>query len=273
MVYCASPATLRLETVNPAGTVTSTLDLMDDTNGYRVASLDVAFPTVRDLVAALPSRDGDYDTTRLYGPRTVTVTGNLIASPAGSRQTAMQTLAWWCQPRLRPRMVYAYDAGSPLLWLGLRGSQLAAPASNPTVSAFTVSWVAPSPAAQTLTTSTVTVNPAAAGTATNNGTYRAWPLLDLYGPCTNPQVVWTSPAGGVVAFTGLTIAAGHYVRVDTNTQTCLLDNLPASSVYANLDFTATRWYGFEPGATQVQFTPATSSSPSRLIATWADTSI
>ena len=45
------------------------MDLMDETNGYRVDSLDLPFPTVREVVAALPTRDGDFDTTALLGPR------------------------------------------------------------------------------------------------------------------------------------------------------------------------------------------------------------
>ena len=42
--------------------------LMDEASGYRVETLDVGFPTVRDQTSALPTRDGDLDYTRLYGP-------------------------------------------------------------------------------------------------------------------------------------------------------------------------------------------------------------
>jgi hypothetical protein len=273
-VYCATPATLRLEAVNTAGTVTSTLDLMDQANGYRVQSLDVGFPTVRAVTAAQPSRDGDLDTTALYGPRTVTVTGSFVPSSQGSRQKAMQALAWWCQPRLRPRLVYAYDSDEAPLYLWVRGAALAAPASNPAVSAFTVSWVAPDPVARTLTTQNITINPSATGTATNNGTYRAWPILDIYGPATNPVVTWNPPAPpSQIAFSSLTIASGAYVEVDTGAQTCLLGGDPNQSVYSGLNFASTVWAGLEPGATTLQFNATSTAAPARLVVTWADAAI
>lgn len=270
--YCSSPSTLRLETIGAGGTVTNTLDLMNAANGYRVSSLDVGFPTVRDVVSPLPTRDGDYDSTRLYGPRSVTVAGSFIPSPAGSRQTALAALAWWCQPRLRPRVVYAVDADCAPLWLYVRGSQLGAPISNRSVTAFTAAWVAPDPVARALTPQNATINPGASGTVTNNGTYRAWPVLDIYGPCSNPVVTWITPAAGSVVFAGLTIASGHYVRVDTAAQTALSDATGASQ-YSLIDFHATRWAGLEPGATTLSFAAASSSSPARVVVTWADSSI
>jgi hypothetical protein len=127
--------------------------------------------------------------------------------------------------------------------------------------------------ARALTPSTVTINPGASGTATSNGTYRAWPVLDIYGPCTNPSVTWTTPAAGAVVFTGLTIASGHYVRVDTQAQTCLLDNDPTQPVYQYIDFHSTRWAGLEPGATVLAFTASGTSSPARVVITWADSTI
>jgi hypothetical protein len=269
--YCPSPATLRLETLDATGTVTNTLDLMDAAGGYRVSSLDVGFPTVRDVVSPLPTRDGDFDSTRLYGPRSVTVVGSLVPSAAGSRQKALQALKWWCQPRLRPRVVYAVDADCAPLWLGVRGSQLGAPISNATVSAFTAAWVAPDPVARALTTQTATINPGATGTVTNAGTYRAWPVLDLYGPWTNPTVTWVTPNAGSIVITGLTIPTGHYVEIDTNAQTALFD--ATTSVYDHIDFHNTRWAGLEPGATVLGFSATSSSSPARLVVKWADSSI
>lgn len=271
--YCGTPNTLRLEAHDAAGALTSSLDLMDEASGYRVETLDVGFPTVREQISALPTRDGDLDYTRLYGPRAVTVVGNFVPAVDGSsRQKALRALVWWCQPRLRPRLVYAVDADCAPLWLGVRGSQLASPVANPQVSPFTVSWVAHDPIARALAPSSATVNPGATATATNLGNYRAWPVLDIYGPCANPAVTWETPAAGSVVFAGLTIAAGHFVRVDTAAQTALLDGAGASQ-YPLIDFHNTRWAGLEPGATALRFTPSSSSSPARVVVTWADSSI
>lgn len=271
--YCGMPNTLRLEAFNSAGALTASLDLMDEASSYRVATLEVGHPIVREQVAALPTRDGQADYTRLYGPRVVTVTGSFVPSTAGaSRQKALQALAWWCQPRLRPRLVYAIDADCAPMWLGVRGSQLGSPHANVQVSPFTVSWVASDPIARALTTQTATINVGDTGNVVNAGTYRAWPVLDIYGPCTNPVVTWVTPAAGAVVFSGLTIAAGHFVRVDTAAQTALLDGTGASQ-YPLIDFHSTRWAGLEPGSTVLRFTASALGAPPRLVVNWADSSI
>lgn len=270
--YCGTPATLRLEALNPAGAITASLDLMDEASSYRVETLDVGFPTVREQRTPQPTRDGDLDYTRLYGPRVVTVTGNFVPSSAGSsRQKALQALAWWCQPRLRPRLVYAIDTDCAPLWLGVRGSQLGSPVFHPQVSRFTASWLAPDPVARALTPQSATINAGATGPVTNAGTYRAWPVLDIHGPCTNPVVNWVDPAAGSIVFVG-TIAAGHFVRVDTSAQTVRLDGT-GPSLYPQIDFASTRWAGLEPGVTTLGMTAAASSSPARLVVIWADSSI
>jgi hypothetical protein len=300
MAYCTSPATLRLELLDSLGNVVDSLDLMDETNGYRVASLDVAFPTVRAVVAALPTRDGDYDTTALFGPRVVTIAGSLIPSAAGTRQAALAALAHWCQPRLRPRLVYAVDAGMPPLAIGLRGDQMSAVYDNPTVSAFQVSWVAPDPVSYSLDVNQITVQPqqtsalagraypltfprtypaagpggSGQGSIENDGDYPTWPTFRFYGPCTGPAVYWVNPTGGAVVFTtALQVNAGDYLEVDTFAQTALINGLTGASRYSYLDFTQTVWQPAYAGVTVIRFAPATFSDPCQLVALWNDASI
>jgi hypothetical protein len=298
-VYCTTPTTLRLELLDGLGNVTDTLDLMDQANGYRVASFDVGFPTVREVKAALPTRDGDYDTTALFGPRVVTISGSLIPSGSGTRQQALATLAHWLQPRLRPRVVYAVDAGQDLLAIGLRGSQLSAPYTNPQVSAFSASWVAPDPVAYALDVDTVTIQPqqtatvggrtypltfprtypaagpggTGQGTIQNDGDYPTWPTFRIFGLCTNPAIYWVTPPGPAIVFTGLTVNAGDYLEVNTFAQTCWVNGSSAASRYANLDFTQTIWAPCYSGATVVRFAPATFSSPCQVLAMWQDASL
>lgn len=293
-MYCSCPATLRLEQLDSSGNVTAQLDLMDEHNGFRVASLDVAFPTVRAVTAALPTRDGDYDTTRLMGPRTVTVTGSLVASTAGTRSAALAALAAWAVPGLRPRIVYSLD-GEPPLTLGLRGSQLSAPASNIGVSAFSVSWEAPNPIASGLVDHQTDISPqlpvtgrvynltfnrvyphtaaSGIGTCFNAGTYPAWPVLDFYGPCTDPAVYWVTPPGGAVVFSGLTVAAGDFVAVDTYAQTALLNGQAGANRFYLLDFAKTVWAPLQPGTTTLQYRPSSFQGGSYLVVNWNDASI
>lgn len=268
-VYCSTPATLRLEQTNTAGAVTATLDLMDQANGYRVDGLEVQFPTVREVVAALPTRDGDYDTTRLFGPRVVTVTGSVIPVAGKSREASVSALAAWCAPALRPRLVYAVDPGSPPVTIGLRGSQFSAPFNDQYYSSFSVSWVAPNPVAFNLAAQRlISINPQTQGAATNYGTYKSWPLLNIYGPCGGIVITWVSPPGGVISL-GYTIASGHYVQVDGFNQTVKLDGT-GQSLFSSLDFTATRWAALELGTTTIAFSPATSSAGARLEVAWYD---
>lgn len=291
--YCGTPTVLRLELVDGYGNVTETLDLMDQANGYRVDNLDIGFPTVREVRAALPTRDGDFDTTALFGPRVVTIAGSVIAVAGSARQTAVSKLAYWLRPAVRPRLVYAVDAGVAPLAIGLRGSQMSAPFTNPFVSAFSASWVAPDPVAYALTAQTITLGPqgtasgraynltfprtypaatggSGMGTLTNGGDKGTWPHLLIYGPCTNPAIFWVSPPGGAVVFAGLTVAAGDYVDVDTFNQTAYVNSNPAASRYGNLDFTQTVWAPLPPGPTTLRFAPASFSVPCQCVVAWYD---
>ena len=293
--YCDSPAALVLQTVDGAGNVTASLDLMDVANGYRISSLELAWPAVREVKADLPTRDGSFDTTALFGERTVTVIGSLITSSSGSRQAALQNLAWWVQPSLRPRLVFAVDADRPQMAIGLRGAQLGAPYTDRSVSAFTASWVAPDPAAYALTGKQIVIVPgltttgrtyprtypvtyagtggSGLGQANNAGTYQTWPTFTVFGPCVNPNIYYLAPATGQVVFNAqvaLNVAAGDYVVIDTRAATVLYNGLAGASRYSNLDYAHTVWAPFAPGTTQLRFAPTSLSAPCQFQVNWSD---
>ena len=291
--YCSTPATLRLEATDVNGNVTSSLDLMDAAGSYRVESFELAWPAVREVVASLPTRDGDFDTTRLYGSRVVTVVGSIVTTAAQSRQSALGALGYWLQPAMRPRLVYAVDAANPPLKIGLRGSQLASPYTNPGISAFTASWVAPDPAAYSLTVHQAFISPASAqsgrtyprtypmtypagsgatgvATVTNAGTYRTWPIFRVFGPCADVSITYLPPAVGAFVTSGLTVAAGDYVTVDTRAATVYYNGDPGASRYSNVDFSRTTWAPLAPGTTQIRFAPTSFSSPCQLEIDWSD---
>jgi len=300
VAYCTSPAVLVLQLFDGAGNLLESLDLMDQANGYRVESFELGFPTVRAVTSPLPTRDGDYDTTALFGPRTVTVAGSLIPSQMGVRQQAWQTLAHWLQPRLRPQLVYQIDPGMPQYAIGLVGATLAAPFTNPAVSKFQASWVAPNPAGYSTVQNSFTIQPQSTsavsgrtypltfprtypappaggsgiGTVTNNGDFPTWPIFRIFGPCTGPAVRWVTPAGPAVVFTtGLSINAGDYVEVNTANQTAYVNGLTTADRYSYLDFTQTTWQPFYAGQTTIRFAPATWSSPAQLLVLWNDATL
>ena len=250
--YCATPAGLRLDLVDTDGvTVTKTLDLMAEENGVRVSSLDVAYPTVREVTAANPTDNGEFDYTSLFGPRVVTVAGTVVPSAFGSRQAMLAELSSWCAPWLRPHLVYCIDPTEATLWLTVRGSQFTAPVSDRTVTAFTVSWVAADPMAQTLSATTLELAPGQTATARNDGNFPAWPTITLRGPCTDPEV-----AG--VAFSGLALGSAEHVVISPRNRTVYLMGDPRRPRYGLVDFARTRWRPLRPGDNEVSSSaPAT----------------
>jgi hypothetical protein len=292
VTYCDTPATLRLELTDSAGNVVNSLDLMDDNNAYRVSSFELAWPAVREVKAALPTRDGAWDTTQLLGERVVTIMGAILTGGAQSRQSAMNVLAYWATPALRPRLVYAVDQGNPLAYIGLRGQQLGAPFSDKVASMFTVSWVAPDPVAYAMNGQRLVIypgvrasgrtysltyprhyaisGPGSYGAAVNYGSYQSWPVFKIYGPCTDPVIDYVGASPGLIVFKGLTIAAGDYVVVDTRAASVLYNGQVGASRYYLLDFTQTVWAPFQPGMTGILFVPASSSGACYLEVDWSD---
>jgi len=290
VAYCPSPSTLRLELLDGSGNVAQSLDLMDAAGNYRVSSLELAWPAVREVKASLPTRDGEWDTTSLFGERVVTILGSILSSGV-SRQSALNALASWAMPGLRPRLVYAVDGQNAPTYLGLRGSSLSAPFTDAAISAFTVSWVAPDPIAYALQPSRLVIQPGlrasgriyplryprtfglagpgSYGAAVNAGSYQTWPVFTVFGPCTDPVIDYVAPSDGYVGFKGLTVAAGDHLVIDTRAATVYYNGSPGASRFSFLDFLNTVWRPFQPGSTGLIFAPASSSGACLLQVDWS----
>jgi hypothetical protein len=103
------------------------------------------------------------------------------------------------------------------------------------------------------------------------------PNLAVYGPVTAPTVTVAVPAGSTFAIrfaAGFTIAAGHYVAVNTTTKTALLDNNPAASVVSSIDWQNTTWPVVPPNspatAAQLTLTGTSTSGVTQVMASWQD---
>ncbi|HSS11143.1 MAG TPA: hypothetical protein VLL25_14750 [Acidimicrobiales bacterium] len=270
------------------------IDLMDEAaSGLIVTDINLGGPAVREVTAALPTRDGNYDTTRLLGPRVVTITGNAVASALGSRQKALDNLARYCIAATRPRLVYTLSDDTAPRAVTLRASAWSAPYTIPDRSEVAVSWVAPDPVIYSLEIHDRWWQPEAplggrpynmtfdrrypqafggSGIATliNAGNYQTWPLLRIYGPCTDPAVYWQPPAVGAIVTTGLTVDRGDYLEVDTFEQAVTLNGLAGASRYDRLDFARTRWAPLAAGSTALRFSPGLFTEPCTILAEWAD---
>jgi hypothetical protein len=247
---------------------------------------------VREIKADLPTRDGQYDTTHLFGPRVISMDGSFISGPQGSRQKAVDSLMPFLAASARPTLTVAVDDDTPARTYTLRPSAMTGPHVSPNYTGFTVSWVAPDPTAYSTVSQNVVIQlgvvaggrtyplvfprtyvltaPGGYAVAVNNGSYQTWPVFDVHGACTNPVITYSPPATGKIVTVGMTVAAGDFVRFDTRTMTVLYNNQAGASRYYQLDFAQTVWQPFPPGSTGIHFSAASSDTNAYLQATWSD---
>jgi phage-related protein len=83
---------------------------------------------------------------------------------------------------------------------------------------------------------------------TNEGIFPTPPIIDIYGPCSNPQVINITQSKMIRLNT--TLAEGDVVTFDFDAKTIFLNG--DSSVYSSLD-DASEWWELPPGETTVQF--------------------
>ena len=278
---CNSPAVLQLV----LGAVT--LDLMNPVNGFWIAQVDLGFPAVREAATNRPDADGTIDETRFVGPRVVTISGQAVATAAASRSAVLASLAPFLDPAARPVLVYAIDADQPARLLNLRGSDLTAPATHPSISSFQAAWKTPDPWSYSNTLHSVSVPPSStttgrtyplvfprhypAGTttsvtATNAGTRPTKPIFRVDGPASAITIY----GGGVVAFLpSFGVDAGRHVTVDCTNHPAMLDD--TYNVFGQIDFANTTWPVFAPGVNNtVQLDASATSTTTLLTCTWRD---
>jgi tail protein len=298
--YCATPAVLTL-TLGAA-----TLDLMDAANGFAVEQLDFGYPNVREDISPIPDRNGSWDDTAWFGQRVVSIKGTLLPTSAGSRSKTFDTLAPFLVPSARPTLTFAVDADTSPRFFTLRAAQLSAPASNPTLTAFSAQWVAADPAAYSIQMNVVTVGATGGGqgriyvtpqtgtvtntsawtpprvypvlsgglnvSAVNQGDLRTPPLIQVFGPCTNPAI-YDDTVGAVIkvgtATQPLTLAAGDVLTVDGRGRLVYLGT-PASSRYNYVDFTVSSWWLLAPGPNALRYVADIATPASYASVAWND---
>lgn len=281
-----------------------TLELNDwDNNGFIVSSLDLGMPPVRPVSDSLPGQDGTDDQTRNFDARTVQLSGAAVPTLAGaSRSKALDKLTPYIIPGAGASLVYALDDDMAERQLDFAYiTNWTNPVDHPVnMSQLAFQLVCPNPIAYDADIQEVDVPFATGSTAgftfpfsfplafgaggategsafvTSEGTYYAWPILRIYGPCVDPAIYWfdpitDAPLGVQVVFSGLTIAEGDYVEVDTKAHTALVDGDPSSSVYQFVDFVNTQWGPLQPGTNLLRYLPGSASGGSMVAVRWQDT--
>jgi hypothetical protein len=105
------------------------------------------------------------------------------------------------------------------------------------------------------------------GSALNIGTAPAHWFADIHGPAVDP-VLEESTLGKKLSFSGLTINAGEFLRIDSITRSILLNNQSSRRHYLE---PASSWFQLNPGqATGIKYSQS-GASPSTCFFKWHDT--
>lgn len=259
-----------------------------DRDGLWLTSFDLGFPDIRETVEDRPDVNGVDDRTRLFGARTVTLTGW-----TASRATS-EALRSWFNPRKRPLLVYKPQGEDARRRLQLRPSSHSAPLMTMQrrgVIEVNAQWRAPLGIEESAVTHAVTVLPSKPesgitfplefpltfgggqqGTSTlvNLGNADAGLRVRVHGPCTNPRLELVDTAESITFDQqgGLTIPAGDWLDIDMYERTARLNGQVQLSRLGWIDWQTTSWWQLPAGSSTVRFAPTSHEPPCQAELMW-----
>jgi hypothetical protein len=280
------------------------IQLENPAAGYFCTSLDLGYPTARDVVSNRPDRDGVDDRTMYSAARTVSANITALVGAGATHLDAIGPLfAPFMVPSARPVLHYILDRpGVGERTLTLRPSNYSGPITGPYQRDIQLQWVTSGdPIAQDPAISSVTawagssttpgrlyplVEPrtyplgSAAATAGYIRTYGDQPVkprLIVYGPITQPVIALTGLPGNTPKWTirflpSFTLSAGQWVDIDTSAKTAYLNGDPTQSVLASIDWANTQWPNLlvMPSYTLLQLIGTSTNDASQVVASWHD---
>jgi hypothetical protein len=240
---------------------------ISDATGFDVATVDLGFPSIRSSSSVRPGANGEDDRTEFFGARSVTLSGTVVPTATLTRQQVVDRLRSFLNPKRRPVLYFTLEETGDERRILLVPSSSSAPIERPGSAKVAAQWRAPDgiqeAAVETLETATATVDvepgrayprtyfltyPASSivgsVVVTNPGNVAAYPVLELYGPATDPRFE-NITGGGALEFSGLVLGARDYLEVDVRERTILLNGDPSASRYQFLDFASSSWPGLE----------------------------
>lgn len=263
-----------------------TLDLTP-ANGYNIRDFNLGFPVVRTVMDGRPNSDGMDDRTRFFGARVVSLDIDLV----GDKFDLIDALGPYLNPSSRPFLIFD-DAAQPRR-VRLRASEETAIITAPTnQQRVLLQWMAPDGVSETVAQQSVIV-PASVGVApgfvfdlvfdlifppasptgrTNVftvGNARCFPVMRLFGPCTNPTIdnlqdVDESGVPKKLRFI-IALSAGQFLEVDTRERTVLLNGNVNQPRYDTLDFATSSWGTLATGNNFVKYEPDSFSGNARAV--------
>ncbi len=268
------------------------LSLDNPDAGWVVTKVDVGTPVAREVASDRPNSDGTDDTSALVGGRNIVIGLTLLGA---DRQTQFDYLAPYLDQRARPLLRIATERGTAYRVAKVRSTgDVSAPWERPGRLDLTLGFrTVDSPyfTGATARTATAWPNPDAPGRAydlvydrtypptagwgpgrpTNTGNRPAQWTARIFGPITGPGLTHDETGKAVKFTSGLVVAAGDYLTVDSATRTAVVNGLAGSSRYSFLDFAATNWFELKPGPNTVRLTSLAYSVPAQAEIAWKDT--
>jgi hypothetical protein len=253
----------------------ATVPFEDPAGGWFCSSLDLSFPTVRDVLTNRADNTGATDRTQLFGPRTVTVQIEALTG-AGARIDAVAAqFAPFMNPAARPELHYVLDRpGLPERMLTVRAANWSWPVVGAYQRSIQLQFVASDPVCYDPTPHTATATAVTIADFTPLGDLPARPFLTLTGPTTGPAVIFTpatGPAWMIAFLATFTIPAGHHIDIDTAARTVYYDSDPAQPRLSSIDWTVSSWQSLPPGgSTAMALTGSATTGATQVTATWQD---
>lgn len=258
-------------------------------DGISPQALEVDWPEIREVTEPRTDDDGTRDTTVLFGARAVSLEVVIYKDPA-SVEELLNEFKNFLHPRSRPYLYVTDDEWGQERRIGLRVNQMGAPYDGYAARRrrkVQLQWKAPDGIWEDSSLTETTVNadidvsagisfpitfPLAFDTAVasgvaiipNQGGTPSHFVARLYGPCTGPELT-NETTGETIKFTGgdtgLSIAAGDYLEINTKDRTAYLLSMTDASRLSYVDFTATSWWRIEPGENLVRYHPSDDVGP------------
>lgn len=262
------------------------LDLTPE-NGFNIRDFNLGFPVVRSVMDDRPNIDGMDDRTRFFGSRVVSLDIDLV----GDKFTLLDQLAPYLNPANRPFLVF--DDAEQTRRIRLRASEETVIITAPTnIQRVLLQWVAPDGAAEGLDEVEVevpavvgveagftwdvtfnltfpTTSPSGRINVESDGNVRTYPVIRLFGPCTNPRIDNASDpdlAGKpkLLKFSQ-TLSASQFIEVNTRDRTAFLNGNPSLSLVSALDFTVSEYWSLASGDNFVKYFPESFGTGARAV--------
>lgn len=282
-------------TLTAPGADTVVISKWEGGTGLSLDGVDMGAPVIRDSVENRPNADGTIDSTAFIGARVITLS---ISAPAAG--VLAQSVLRYGAPALRSTLTITGLSG----YLDLPIQATVRSAGIATITSpedhrrnrvrFVAQFVVPTGILEGISLQEKAVYPSSTAAVSGvtfdlafdwsfgvtvgvigaisilvGGTAAVWPVINIYGPCTNPKLTNLN-TGRILGFTGLNIAAGNYLEINTANRTIRYNGLAADPRYSSVDWAISSWWPLQPGINSVVFDPLTSSPPSQAVFSWRD---